>query len=193
MFFYWNLGRFPDTLNVDRMKLMKMAKISSRTTYYKLIRNLSDWNYVEYIPSKIPNGTTTVNMTNICTGKGPIIELESSKNEQPCPEFGHPTIYNKHIKHFKNSLESLPRNEFEVIEYFAQKKWPDNEAMKFFNHYNGVGWKIGGKIEITNWKSVADNWLLKAKEIKNEKVLKKVSLRPDHLMTLNQKNYGKPL
>src|SRR5690606_29665793 len=94
MFFYWNLGRFPDTLNIDRIKLMKMAKISSRTTYYKLIRNLSDWNYVEYIPPKIPNGTTTVNMTNICTGKGPIFELESSKNEQRCPKFGHPTIYN---------------------------------------------------------------------------------------------------
>src|SRR5690606_35981593 len=99
----------------------------------------------------------------------------------------------KHNKHFKNSLESQPKNEFEVIEYFAQKKWPETEAMKFFNHYNGVGWKIGGKIQITNWKAVADNWLLKAKEIKNEKILKTTPIKPKHITKLNQQNYGKPL
>ncbi|WP_317904020.1 hypothetical protein [Cerina litoralis] len=65
--------------------------------------------------------------------------------------------------------------------------------MKFFNHYEGVGWKIGGKIQITNWKAIADNWLLKAKEIKKEKISKINPLKRDHLMTVNQKDYGKPL
>ncbi|WP_317619469.1 hypothetical protein [Aequorivita vladivostokensis] len=84
----------------------------------------------------------------------------------------------------------LPKNKNEVLIFFEKQKWPVLEGEKFFNHYNGIGWKIGGKIEITDWQSTAENWMLKSKEIKTAKA---VSQKRDNLKTSKTKNYGQPL
>lgn len=81
----------------------------------------------------------------------------------------------------------------EVVEFFKGKGWPPEEALKFYNHYEGVGWKIGGKVPIENWKAIAQNWMLKATEIKDKPKLQIVSKNTDFLMTNEQKNYGQPL
>lgn len=67
------------------------------------------------------------------------------------------------------------------------------DALKFYNHYEGVGWKIGGKVKIENWMAIAENWMLKAKEIKEQPTLQIVSKNKDFLMVNEQKNYGEPL
>lgn len=51
----------------------------------------------------------------------------------------------------------------EVEEYFKEKKMPELQAQKFFNHFNSTGWKVG-KTKITDWSARADNWIIDLKE-----------------------------
>ena len=77
--------------------------------------------------------------------------------------------------------------------WFEKEKWPIIEAQKFFNHYQGIGWKVGGKTEIVNWQATAKNWMLKAEEIKTKINQKAVSQNQDNLKTSKNKNYNEPL
>ncbi|MCG2462042.1 hypothetical protein K8352_14880 [Flavobacteriaceae bacterium F89] len=191
LFQYWNINRFPEVFHIHRDEIMHMAKIGSKATYHRCLRELDSSKYILYLPSHNPYKGSKIKMLIFGTSGEQVVNKHRTSDEQALVSN---TNTNKQIINLnKLSLESLPKNEFEVIEYFAQKKWSESEAMKFFNHYVGVGWKIGGKVQITNWRAIADNWLLKAKEIKKEKISKIVPLKRDHLMTVNQKNYGKPL
>ncbi|EGV43658.1 hypothetical protein BZARG_2760 [Bizionia argentinensis JUB59] len=99
--------------------------------------------------------------------------------------------HNKQIEN-TNKLYKLeqPKNQKVVIEFFKSKKWPNIEAKKFFNYYQSIGWKLGGKTKIVDWKATAQNWMLKAEEIKNDKQL---SQNKDNLQTSKNKNYNQPL
>ena len=104
---------------------------------------------------------------------------------------------NKPIQTGKNNLNVIkldkPKNENEVIGFFEKKNWPELEAKKFFNHYQGIGWKVGGKTKIVDWQSTARNWMLKADELKGEKTLATVDQNSDNLRTSSNKNYSEPL
>jgi len=100
----------------------------------------------------------------------------------------HNTNINKQIENINKT--KLPKNEFEVIIFFKKKKWPANEAKKFYNHYKAIGWKIGGKIKIEDWEALASNWMLKAYEIVTSNT---VSQNKDNLRTSKNKDYGQPL
>ena len=67
------------------------------------------------------------------------------------------------------------------------------EAKKFYNHYQGIGWKVGGKTKIVDWHATARNWMIKAEELKEEKTLVAVSQNTDNLKTSSNKNYNEPL
>lgn len=193
LFFYWNLHHFPDTFYANRIEIMKMAKIGSRSTYHRLINDLSEWEYIHYLPTQNPTQKTMVRMSQICTNGSTETGLTSTLMKRYCPKNVPLSLYTKQPKQYKRSVKSSPKNEFIVIEFFKEKKWPLVEASKFYNHYDGIGWKIGGKIKIENWQAIAENWMLKAKEIKEKPTLQIVSKNTDFLMTNEQKNYGEPL
>lgn len=98
---------------------------------------------------------------------------------------------NKQIEN--NNKRKLPKNENEVLDFFKKRKWPSIEGKKFFNHYTSIGWKLGGKIKIFDWQASAENWILKAAEIKKEQTVKEVSQNRDNLKTNKNKDYGQPL
>jgi hypothetical protein len=104
---------------------------------------------------------------------------------------------NKHIQTIKNKINETkldqPRNENEVINFFKKENYPELEAKKFYNHYQGIGWKVGGKTKIVDWHATARNWMLKAEELKEEKTKLAVSQNLDHLRTTSNKNYNEPL
>lgn len=131
-------------------------------------------------------------MSHICTDSSTETGLNGTLMERYCPKNVLSTLYNKQNKQYKLSKRK-PKNEFEVFDFFKRKKWPAMEAKKFYNHYQGIGWKIGGKVPIEDWTAIAGNWMLKADEIKKTAPLKIVPKTGDHLMTSNQKNYGEPL
>ena len=193
LFFYWNLHHFATEFYANRIEIMKMAKIGSRSTYHRLIKDLSEWEYIDYLPTQNPTQKTMVRMSHIRTDGSTQTGLTGTLMQRYCPRNVPPTLYNKQNKQTKLSEKRKPKNEFEVIEFFKKKNWPSLDAVKFYNHYQGVGWKIGGKAQIEDWTAIAENWMLKANEIKKSSVLKIVPKIEDHLMTSNQKNYGEPL
>lgn len=70
----------------------------------------------------------------------------------------------------KPKVEFIPPAIEEVQSYFQSSGLPawEIQAEKFFNHWNSQGWKKGTGAKITNWDSLANNWILTEKE-KGEK------------------------
>ncbi len=82
-------------------------------------------------------------------------------------------------KKAKGKRDAAPRNAdvnagkpekfSDVLDYFDTKagalKWDKGkismEAQKFFNHYEGSGWKVSGHL-IVNWMAKANEWLIRA-------------------------------
>lgn len=194
LFQYWNINRFPDEFYINREEIMKMSKIGSKATYHRCLKNLHRWKYIRYLPSHNPYKGSKIRMPKFNTSSETSdettteISIEASTEQLEGQALVPYTNMNKPITN--RNKAKLPKNKNEVLIFFEKQKWPVLEGEKFFNHYNGIGWKIGGKIEITDWQSTAENWMLKSKEIKTAKA---VSQKRDNLKTSKTKNYGQPL
>jgi hypothetical protein len=73
----------------------------------------------------------------------------------------------------------------ELETFFQEHKYPVIEARKFFYYNEAKGWMLNEKAMITDWKSLAHKWMLKASETKQKGT--------GHLHTNNDKNYSEPL
>lgn len=193
LFQYWNINRFPETFHINREEIMCLSKIGGTATYHKCLRNLHAWKYLYYLPSYNPYKGSRIKMF--------IFEASSDQDMN-----GHKTSTEQALIPITNSIKQienntktkLPHNENEVLILFKNKKWPSIEAKKFYNHYNSIGWKLGGKIKITDWHSTAENWMLKAEEINTTNTLSNGAKRnttenEDFLKTKKEKNYSEPL
>jgi hypothetical protein len=185
LFQYWNINRFPEVFHINREEIMSLSKIGGTATYHKCLRNLHDWKYLYYLPSYNPFKGSRIKMFIYETGSEQALNRSKTSTEQAL-------IPNTNsIKQKENNNKpKLPKNENEVIDFFKSKKWPAMEGLKFYNHYQAIGWKQGGKIIIVDWTASASNWMQKAKEIKTEK---EQSHFKDNLRTTKIKNYDEPL
>ena len=193
LFFYWNLHRFEEYFFAHRKELMAMAKIGSRSTYHRLIKDLHDWAYIEYLPSRNPNRKTMVKMTDYCTGTGTGIGPTSTLMQRYRPRNVPASLYIKQEQTSKAAVSGIPITEKSVVDFFKKNQWPTIEAQKFFNHYQSIGWKMGGKIPILDWQATGRNWMLKAKTIEKQNKASGFSHIGDNLRTIKDKNYGEPL
>ena len=198
LFFYWNLHRFPKEFYANRLELMKMSKVGSKSSYHRLLRQLGEWGYLTYRPSKSPKVLSMVSLSHMGTDTSMLTEQTRTIFGTYSPIGVPDTLYNKQYKQNKRSLRAKPKGQLEVLDFFKEKNYVLDEAFKFYNHYKAIGWKIGGKIPIQDWKAAADNWMIKAKELSGTNALgqsgnfKKMS-QGDHLITKKEKDYGQPL
>lgn len=195
LFQLWNNYHFPDNFHINREEVMQFSKIGSKTTYHRCIKELHHWKYLLYEPSHNPFHGSKIKMFNFGTSDGQALypyltNIGTSNGQAVVP-------INKHIQTGKNNTNDTkldrPKNEKEVIEFFQKENWPELEAKKFYNHYQGIGWKVGGKTKIVDWQATARNWMLKADELKTEKTVVAVSQNTDNLKTGSNKNYSEPL
>ena len=185
LFQFWNLNRFSEEFYIDRQEVMQLSKIGSTATYHGCLKQMNTWKYLKYMPSHNPYKGSKIKMFNFGTTSEQVVnEFETSTKQALIRN----TNINKQIENINKT--KLPKNEFEVIDFFKKKKWPANEAKKFYNHYQGIGWKIGGKIKIEDWQATACNWMLKANEFET---VEAVSQKKDNLRTNKNKDYGQPL
>lgn len=194
LFQEWNRNRFPETFFIDRGDIMQLAKIGSKATYHRCLKDLDTWGYIQYIPSHNPYKGSQMNMPNFGTS--------TRTTTDPTPEqvVGQAVVPNININKLiktinKRSRASQPKNEGDVLIFFKDNGWESNEALKFYNHYQGIGWKVGGRAPIEDWQATAKNWMLKAKELERENG-NNVSLRRrnmDYLKVTKDKNYEEPL
>ncbi len=185
LFQFWNITRFAKVFYINRQEVMQLSKIGSKSTYHRCLTDLTNWNYIEYLPSHNMYKGSEVRMPIFGTSSGQALaNRETTSGQAPVSNIN--SIKQKE----NNSKPKLPKNENEVIDFFKSKKWPAIEAMKYYNHYQAIGWKHGGKIKIVDWMASASNWMLKAKEIETEK---EQSHFKDNLRTTKIKNYDEPL
>ena len=78
----------------------------------------------------------------------------------------------------------------EVKNYFLNQSFPEIEAQKFFNYFSSIGWLVGGKSQMVNWKAAAQNWILNATKFKSNETKQD---RAHHLNTSTDKDYSEPL
>ena len=189
----WNQKHFPKTLMVNSKQVMALAKIRSRTTYHKLLQNLKILGYIEYKPSHVPQIGSIIEMFRFDT-------LTDQKMNKSYPFFEQVPVqkmapFNKvNNKQNLNSIkQTSPENEKVVLEFFKKENRSLLEAKRFYNFYEAIGWKMGGKNPITNWQACALSWILKAEEIKNEKKQRGMFQNRDNLHTSKYKDYGEPL
>jgi hypothetical protein len=79
----------------------------------------------------------------------------------------------------------------QVQHYFIQEKFPDLEALKFYNYFASIGWLVGGRTPMLNWKAAAQNWMLNT-----NKFTKEYHAPPQNankLIVTTDKNYAEPL
>tara|TARA_R110000765_G_scaffold386869_1_gene478964 strand:+ start:819 stop:1505 length:687 start_codon:yes stop_codon:yes gene_type:complete len=195
LFQLWNNYHFSSDFHINRDEVMQFSKIGSKTTYHRCIKELHHWKYLLYTPSHNPFHGSKIKMFNFGTSDGQALYPNYANNGT---SNGQAVVsINKPIQTGKNNLNVIkldkPKNENEVIGFFEKKNWPELEAKKFFNHYQGIGWKVGGKTKIVDWQSTARNWMLKADELKGEKTLATVDQNSDNLRTSSNKNYSEPL
>src|SRR5690554_2299372 len=62
LFQIWNGTRFKKEINIRRDELMHLSKIGSTNTYSKCLKQLSEWKYIKYTPSKSRFKSSKVHM-----------------------------------------------------------------------------------------------------------------------------------
>ena len=192
LFQFWNYNRFPNDFYINREEIMKFSKIGSNTTYHRCIKELSHWKYILYSPSHNPFKGSKVKLFNFSTSDKQDLYLDSTINGQALVSN---TNINKHNINFIK-LEATAKEKL-ILDFFKKENYPELEAKKFFNHYQGIGWKVGGKAKMVDWQATARSWMLKAEEMKLKQREKTNNLPLDHfqdkLHTNQNKNYYEPL
>src|SRR5665648_960272 len=89
--------------------------------------------------------------------------------------------------------ENFHPPDFQEVEIFFRKNnYPITQSDKFYNHYQSVGWKLGGKTKIIDWQAAARKWMINTKNFEhNER--KPNHVRTGQLGVNTNKDYSEPL
>lgn len=66
----------------------------------------------------------------------------------------------------EDALTQIPPDLRHVKEFFHVQNYSEQEASKFFHHYQANGWRQGGKTLITDWQAAAHKWMLNINQLK---------------------------
>lgn len=111
IFSQWNRRKFPLFFSLRRRYTMPGAKISSKSTYHRTLRDLHNWGYLKYIPSHGTKPGSQVSMLQFSRNGVP----NSPPVGQVCPMDGQHSYYIKHntIKTIFNSRKKEFKKAFE--------------------------------------------------------------------------------
>ena len=197
LFQFWNLNRFRNPVSVARGEVMKLSKIASNKTYLKGLRELDQWGYIRYFPSRNPMKGSKVEICNFYTSTTQVVNKHYTSATQVLP----PSINNSKLnKQSKREKTEFQPPSLEEVKIFFEKKMAgaeesEAEARRFHNHYEANGWRVGQN-EMQNWPAAAENWLLKIPEFRRaEKHSTGGGSSPagDRLNANQNKDYGEPL
>lgn len=80
LFQIWNLYHFPERFFINRQEVMELAKIGSKSTYHRNIRELSHWAYFFYEPSQNKFKGSQIMMFKFGTRNGQEVDLIGTKS-----------------------------------------------------------------------------------------------------------------
>ncbi|WP_245553830.1 hypothetical protein [Cytophaga aurantiaca] len=193
LFNNWNMNHFKNPLMIKRNSLMKAAKIGSLSTYTKCLKELHEFDYLNYKPSCNPLGSQ-INMYSFATS------MYTTKCTAPSTLSDSKSVHLLYINENKQNKQGkekqIPPTQNEIIDFFKEKKWEESEADKFFFHYQSTDW-YAGKSKILDWKASAEKWILNNLNSNSrhgkDKNNHKKSGTPGNLHATTNKNYSDPL
>lgn len=97
LFQFWNLNRFQNPFTILREDTMRAAKIGSKTTYTKYLKDLHTWKYINYDPSFNPHRGSEIHLYTIRKGAG------KGSGKAPVQLVGPLYKQDKHIKQINKS------------------------------------------------------------------------------------------
>lgn len=178
IFRQWNRRKFPKYFSLRRKYIMPGAKISSKSTYHRTLRELHEWGYLKYFPSHSTNPGSQVSMVRF-----PKIGVPGSSLEgQGYPTGGQHSIYIKH-----NTIKTILDSRKEEFKKAFENENLDDDQQSYF-----MDW-LDSESRIMLLKR------LKAHELilywLEEYGLKEssVSQQEDYLRVKNKKRYDQPL
>uniref|UniRef100_UPI00404A379B hypothetical protein n=1 Tax=Gelidibacter sp. TaxID=2018083 RepID=UPI00404A379B len=189
LFNFWNNARFAPEIFINRNEVMTLSRIGSKGTYHKCIKDLDNWKYLIYMPSKNPNIGSKIRMFTFGTSSEQATNQQRTKSGTSSEQVSGRYINN--TKQIKQSNIFKPQNKKEVTIFFDENKWPAAQAEKFFSHYESVGWKKGKSI-IENWQAAAEGWMIQFRENEENNLQAQVQNK-DNLHTNKNKDYNAPL
>ncbi len=101
-------------------------------------------------------------------------------------------VVKKKFREKKESFEIIPPKLSDVKLFFVSQGTEENEAERFFNHFQSNGWLVGGKSKMKNWQASAKNWIMNLQSFIPVQVAAATPV-PGNLKTSNQKKYDEPL
>lgn len=184
LFQFWNLNHFRNPVSISREEVMRISKIGSVNTYVKCLKELHLWNYIRYEPSFNPQRGSKVHLYRFDNGSD---KADSNSNDKALVQPVSPSINKLNNTNSENSEKGIPPPQESVIEFFLFKKSSEQEALKFFNHFQSNGWRVGGRTPMQDWRAAAEKWIL------NISNFSKHDSRARTLNTNTDKNYNEPL
>ena len=81
LFRLWNIMRFPESFFINREEVMEVAKIGSKGTYHRCLRDLDSWRYICYMPSHNPYKGSKVKVFELSAARMQRIESLKTASE----------------------------------------------------------------------------------------------------------------
>jgi len=110
LFQLWNSNFFRQEFYINREEVMEYAKIGSKSTYHKCLKELSYWSYIVYIPSHNPFKGSKIKMFDFGTSSGQVVN-QSCTNIETSNEQAVVSI-NKHIQTMQNTKNKNKQRNF---------------------------------------------------------------------------------
>ncbi len=88
IFQFWNCNRFKNPISISRDEVMRISKISSKSTYHKCLKNLHYLGYIKYEPSYNPFKGSHVYLFNFSDDLKPFPKNEKETSLKNEPDIG---------------------------------------------------------------------------------------------------------
>ena len=143
LFQFWNTNYFKSEFFINRDEVMQYAKIGSKSTYHRCIKELHHWNYIVYAPSHNPFKGSRIKMFDFGTSGGQVVypsrtNIGTSNGQAVVP-------INKHIQTIENQKNNNKQADFKILEFDglengtkqkASVPYQDNLKTKKHKDYN---------------------------------------------------------
>ncbi len=125
LFQFWNVNYYSSEFFINRQEVMNLAKIGSKSTYHRCIRELSHWSYLVYMPSHNPWKGSKIKMFNFGTSSEQVLYPNHTKNRTSSEQALVSII--KHIQ----TIENIKNNK--KTEIFENLNFSENETTEKLN------------------------------------------------------------
>ena len=125
LFQFWNVNYYSSEFFINRQEVMNLAKIGSKSTYHRCIRELNHWSYLVYMPSHNPWKGSKIKMFNFGTSSEQVLDLNHTKNRTSSEQALVSII--KHIQ----TIENIKNNK--KTEIFENLNFSENENTEKLN------------------------------------------------------------